>query len=119
MTKYLEEKRRRASAALYADHAPRTFERGGIRAEREPKRISRADEQDITDEVRLREGEIRQAARAALAASTTETLNRVQALRGAMHTDATRTERQIARRVAHDLEVLGRMLEVTPSRGVH
>jgi hypothetical protein len=105
--------RRRATADLRADHQPRTLQH-------EP-RLCRADEQTIADDVRQRESKRKQAARTATAATTSDIAARVQTLRDALHSDLTtsRGERNLARRIAHDLDVLTGMLESPSNRGVH
>ena len=104
---------RRATAQVAAEHRPRQLHR-------EP-RLSIADEQAITDQVRRAESDSKQAARAELAITATHIADRVQTLRDAMHAGivTTRGERNLARRIAHDLDVLTGMLESQTDRGVH
>lgn len=104
---------RRAAAKLRHDHQPRQLQH-------EP-RLSVADEQQITDRVHYRETTDKQAARTKLAENTHDLTKRVQSLRDTMHTGTTTTrgERNLARRIAHDLDVLTDMLNGTSDLGVH
>ena len=103
----------RATAQLRADHRPRQLQH-------EP-RLSRADEQAITDRVHSSERDAKQTARTELANATADIASRVQTLRDAMHSGAiiTRGERNLARRIAHDLDVLNGMFKSPTGHGVH
>jgi hypothetical protein len=107
---------RRATAELGREHQPRY-----LSSDRELQRISADAEQRITDDVRRRELATKQAARAEIAAKTADLANRVQDLRDVMHTGAStnRGERNLARRIAHDLDVLTGMLKCSSEVGVH
>jgi hypothetical protein len=107
---------RRAAADLRRAHEPRY-----LSSDRELQRISPAAEQKTTDDVRRSELATKQAARSQIAAKTADLANRVQDLRDVMHagTATNRGERNLARRIAHDLHLLTDMLKSPSDPGVH
>jgi hypothetical protein len=97
--------RRRATAAVRADHRPRL--------QLHEPRVCRADEREITDRVHAQERDAKRARVAERIAATDDIASRVQTLRDALHADksTSRGARDLARRVARDLRALTDMLE--------